>query len=79
MSSPPVGSPRQRFVKRWVSRPVVSTGGSKCLQGNPLQPNFIDITEPDAAVALPPPVAGNADWQVELELGAGLVLRLRTR
>lgn len=40
---------------------------------------FIDITEPDAAVALPPPVAGNADWQVELELGAGLVLRLRTR
>ena len=40
---------------------------------------FIDITEPVAAVASSPPVAGNADWQVELELGTGMVLRLRTR
>jgi hypothetical protein len=40
---------------------------------------FIDITEPVAAVVSAPPVDGNADWQVELELGAGMVLRLRTR
>jgi hypothetical protein len=40
---------------------------------------FIDITEPITAVASRPPVEGNADWQVELELGAGMVLRLRTR
>ena len=40
---------------------------------------FIDITEPIAAVASPPPVESNADWQVELELGAGMVLRVRTR
>jgi len=41
--------------------------------------DFVDITEPVAAVTSPPPVADNADWQVELELGAGMVLRLRTR
>ncbi|MBT4521011.1 MAG: hypothetical protein HOC23_13500 [Halieaceae bacterium] len=40
---------------------------------------FIDITEPIAAVASLPSVEGNADWQVELELGAGMFLRLRTR
>jgi hypothetical protein len=40
---------------------------------------FIDITDPVAAVASAPPVDGNADWQVELELGAGMVLRVRTR
>ena len=39
---------------------------------------FIDITEPVTTVASPAPFAGNADWQVELELGSGMVLRLRT-
>ena len=45
----------------------------------PAAGEFIDITEPIAAVASPPPVEGSANWQVELELGAGMVLRLRTR
>lgn len=41
---------------------------------------FIDITEPVARVASTPPVAyDDAHWQVELELGAGMVLRVRTR
>jgi len=46
--------------------------------GQPAASEFIDITEPITAAASPPPVAGNADWQVELELGSGMVLRLRT-
>jgi len=41
--------------------------------------DFIDVTEPlaDAPKPHPVPVRDN-DWQVELELGAGIVLRLRT-
>ncbi len=41
--------------------------------------DFIDVTEPltNAPTSHPAPVRGN-DWQVELELGGGMVLRLRT-
>jgi transposase-like protein len=41
--------------------------------------SFIDVTEPLSNVPMshPVPVRDN-DWQVELELGAGIVLRLRT-
>jgi len=41
--------------------------------------NFIDVTEPlaNAPKSHPAPVRDN-DWQVELELGGGLVLRLHT-
>ena len=41
--------------------------------------DFIDVTEPlsNAPKAHPVPVRDN-DWQVELELGSGIVLRLRT-
>ena len=40
---------------------------------------FIDVTEPlvNAPGSHPVPVRDN-DWQVELELGSGIVLRLRT-
>ena len=41
--------------------------------------DFIDVTEPlvNAPESHPTPVRDN-DWQVELELGSGIVLRLRT-
>jgi len=40
---------------------------------------FIDITESMTAAALPRPAAEECPrWQVELELGAGVVLRVRT-
>lgn len=41
--------------------------------------DFIDVTEPlaNAPQSHPDPVRDN-DWQVELELGDGIVLRLRT-
>ena len=40
---------------------------------------FLDVTEPlaNAPKPHPAPVRDN-DWQIELELGAGIVLRLRT-
>jgi hypothetical protein len=41
--------------------------------------DFIDVTHPLSSTPLPPPAqARDNDWQVELELGAGIVLRLRT-
>ncbi len=44
------------------------------------QADFVDVTEP---LTLVPPASvsrdtGNTDWQVELVLGKGIVLRLRT-
>ena len=41
--------------------------------------DFIDVTQPLSSIppAVPAHASGN-DWQVELELGAGIVLRLRT-
>ena len=41
--------------------------------------NFIDITEPVArATAAQPVTETHRHWQVELELGAGVILRIRT-
>jgi hypothetical protein len=41
--------------------------------------DFIDVTEPLSREPVPAPSLARAnDWQVELELGAGIVLRLRT-
>jgi hypothetical protein len=42
--------------------------------------DFIDVTQPlsDAPAPSPKPAHVN-DWHVELELGGGIVLRLRTR
>lgn len=43
--------------------------------------DFIDVTQPLSNTAVPAPALVSAhdnDWQVELELGAGIVLRLRT-
>ena len=39
--------------------------------------DFIDVTQPLSSTAPPTPALDN-DWQVELELGAGIVLKLRT-
>ena len=40
--------------------------------------DFVDVTQPLSSTPVPPPVpSGGDDWQVELELGAGIVLRLR--
>lgn len=41
--------------------------------------DFIEVTEPLSLTPAPSPAQmRNNDWQVELELGAGIVLRLRT-
>jgi hypothetical protein len=41
--------------------------------------DFIDVTQPLSGTPLPPSAsARDNDWQVELELGPGVVLRLRT-
>jgi len=41
--------------------------------------DFIDVTEPLSITPAPPPVHEcDNNWQVELALGAGIVLRLRT-
>lgn len=42
---------------------------------------FIDVTEPLSTTSAVPPAHHEHDnhWQVELELGPGIVLRLRTR
>ena len=41
--------------------------------------DFIDVTQPLSGTPLPPPAhARDNNWQVVLELGAGIVLRLRT-
>ena len=41
--------------------------------------NFIDITEPVARTPATQPVTeAHSHWQVELELGAGVILRVRT-
>ena len=41
--------------------------------------DFIDVTQPLSSTPVPPPApSGDNDWQVELELGADVVLRLRT-
>ena len=41
--------------------------------------DFIDVTQPLSAVTAPHTIqARDNDWQVELELGTGVVLRLRT-
>ena len=41
--------------------------------------NFIDITEPVASAVVPRSVPETHNhWQVELELGAGVILRMRT-
>lgn len=52
----------------------------KVFTGQPAAAEFIDITEPLARTAptLADPVS-DGQWQVELELGAGMVLRVRTR
>ena len=52
----------------------------KVFAGPPAAAEFIDITEPVARTA--PTLAvpdDDGQWQVELKLGAGMVLRLRTR
>ena len=41
--------------------------------------DFIDVTQPLSITPSPPPAhARDNDWQVELELGAGVILRIRT-
>lgn len=41
--------------------------------------NFIDITEPVARATVTEPVTeAHNHWQVELELGSGVILRVRT-
>ncbi len=41
--------------------------------------DFIDVTQPLSSTPRPVPTfVRDSDWQVELELGAGIVLRLRT-
>ena len=52
----------------------------KVFAGQLASGNFIDITEPvSSAPSASPRTDGNPHWQVELELGAGMVLRLRSR
>ena len=41
--------------------------------------DFVDVTEPLSSTSVAPPFhERDKSWQVELELGAGIVLRLRT-
>jgi transposase-like protein len=41
--------------------------------------DFIDVTQPLSSTPPPAPApVRDSDWQVELELGTGIVLRLRT-
>lgn len=55
---------------RWQQFFAEQSGGST---------DFIDVTQPLSSTAAPAPAfARDNDWQVELELGAGIVLRLRT-
>lgn len=51
----------------------------KIFAGNSAAPDFIDITRPVTS-ALPTQAVTdtNLHWQVELELGTGIVLRIRT-
>ena len=50
----------------------------KALTGPSTAAEFIDITEPVVKSAPTLPVPGNDSlWQVELELGAGVILRVR--
>ena len=50
----------------------------KVLTGPSPAAGFIDITEPVVQAAPTLPVPGNdSHWQVELELGAGVILRVR--
>lgn len=52
----------------------------KVFAGQSASGDFIDITEPvSSAPPASPRTDGNPRWQVELELGAGIVLRLRSR
>ena len=51
----------------------------KVFAEQPVLADFIDITQPVAGAGAELPAAdNNKQWQVELELGAGIVLRLRT-
>jgi len=51
----------------------------KIFAGNSVAAEFIDITGPVASTLPTPPLAdANTHWQVELELGAGIVLRIHT-
>ena len=50
----------------------------KVFTEQPVRDDFIDITQPVAGATPAPFTADNEQWQVELELGAGIVLRLRT-
>ncbi len=50
----------------------------KYFEGKSAGAEFIDITEPLAKATSPLPAPKNdSQWQVELELGAGVVLRMR--
>jgi transposase-like protein len=52
----------------------------KIFAGNSLASDFIDITGPIASTLPTPSLADTSPhWQVELELGAGIVLRVHTR
>ena len=50
----------------------------KVFAEQPVLADFIDITQPVAGATPAPLAADDEPWQVELELGAGIVLRLRT-
>jgi len=51
----------------------------KVFAEQPVLADFIDITQPVPGATPEPPAAdNNKQWQVELELGAGIVLRLRS-
>jgi hypothetical protein len=72
------GLTRSAFCKQHCIATSSLYRWQKALTGPSTVAGFIDITEPVGKAAATLPVPGNdRHWQVELELGAGVILRVR--
>ncbi|TCO69272.1 IS66 family insertion sequence element accessory protein TnpA [Chromatocurvus halotolerans] len=73
------GLTRAAFCKQHGIATSCLSRWQKALSPEASANGFIDITQSVSAAALPRPAAKECPrWQVELELGAGVVLRVRT-
>ena len=72
------GLTRSAFCKQYGIATSSLYRWQKVLTGSSTTAEFIDITEPVVKAAPTLPVPGNdSRWQVELELGTGVILRVR--